>query len=1285
MHRGQVVGDRYEIELPSGSGGMGQVYRGRDRVSDRPVAIKVLHRTGTDELTRFVREADLLATLDHPGIVQYVAGGAMASGEPYLVMEWLDGESLAERLKRSPLTLSETLRLGVKVALALAAVHERSVVHRDVKPSNLFLRGGSIDDVTLIDFGIARGLDPTHALTVTGVMLGTPGYIAPEQAHGVEDIDARADVFSLGCVLYRCIAGHPPFQGADALSVLLKVAVDEPPRLREIKPSVPEELSSLVARMLKKDREGRPRDRAAVAEELVTIVESAPRSSGVRSSRMTAPEITAVERRVMSLVLVRGRDRSGDATLVTAESGSLERAIRAVVERHRGKLEVLADGSRLVLFATGDAATDLAVRSARCALALRSLVEGAPVAVVSGREIPGPRLPMGKLIDRAVKLVAGEPEASGAIRIDDATGGLLGPGFDFENDHEDFRLYGERREPDLGRTLLGKPTECVGRERELLQLDAILDQCVEERVATGALVTSPAGVGKSRLVHELLRKVREREEPVEVWVGQGDPMSAGSAFSLIAEALRRAFGIDGSEPVDARRQKIAERVARHVKQGPEQVAELLGELVGLPPRQQGAAPPADPVAHGDRIRRAFLAFLRAECGAQPVMIVLEDLHWGDVPTIRFIDAALAELRELPLMIVAAARTEVHAIFPRLWAGRHIHEIRLRELSRRASERLVRQVLGEDIGEDTRKRLVERADGHAFYLEELIRAAKLGKGEALPESVLAMVHARLDRLDPEERRVLRAASVFGGTFWRGGVEALLGSAGAAPWLAELARHELIVEQEHGRFPDEIEYRFRHALVREAAYGMLTEEDRTLGHRLAGAWLEQRGRIDARALAEHFERGGACDRAVAWLLRAAELALEGGDLDAVLARAEDGLRCGATGTERGVLAAMQGYVHVWRTSYRDAAMVYCDALGELPRGSVHWYWAIGGGIYSSASLGNFERVRELVEALRAVLAEADSPIPPIQGMSAAVPMLCIAGEHDLARAFIERFSAIDPGAPSDDEGTSPVAAGIDIARCHYAYFASGDAWALHTHASRALARGERTAEARVIHMAQAYQGIALIKLGDAARGEALLRLAREGSLARGLHLATQFADLFLADALTATGALDEAEAFLGECREQTLESAVWGAVWTIASARIARRRRDFDAAQRKLGEALQVCEPFAPGYAAHAHGISAVIEIERGGDVAVAVGHAREAFRRLDSIGTWQNDIAIRARSAELFERVGEHDAAREAIVRAYSKLRERAAAIEDAEARERFLSRVDENVVVMEMASRFGIG
>ncbi|HEX7841858.1 MAG TPA: serine/threonine-protein kinase, partial [Kofleriaceae bacterium] len=181
MRPGERLGERFEIEQPIGIGGMGTVFRARDPISGQMVAVKVLSDEQSHLTERFTREAKVLAELSHPGIVRYISHGVTPAGELFLVMEWLDGEILKARLERGPLTVSEAVTLATRVAEALGAAHARGVVHRDLKPSNLLLPGGRIDQVKVLDFGIAQR-EGRSQLTQTGTLLGTPGYMAPEQA-----------------------------------------------------------------------------------------------------------------------------------------------------------------------------------------------------------------------------------------------------------------------------------------------------------------------------------------------------------------------------------------------------------------------------------------------------------------------------------------------------------------------------------------------------------------------------------------------------------------------------------------------------------------------------------------------------------------------------------------------------------------------------------------------------------------------------------------------------------------------------------------------------------------------------------------------------------------------------------------------------------------------------------------------------------------------------------------------------------------------------------------------
>ncbi|WP_148313870.1 ATP-binding protein [Sorangium cellulosum] len=477
----------------------------------------------------------------------------------------------------------------------------------------------------------------------------------------------------------------------------------------------------------------------------------------------------------------------------------------------------------------------------------------AQVTLATGRGVLHEQLPLGEAADRAGRLHQaraadeGLREGPSAVCLDDVTAALVDAQFEVRRrDDGSFLLAGERAGADETRPLLGKPTPCVGREQELATLEVMLADCIERPGACAVVITAPPGVGKSRLRHELLRRLRARDD-IEVLLGRGDPMSAGTSYGLLSQALRRLCGVvDGTEPA-MQQARLLERTARHVQPAAtRRIAEFLGEMCAIPfpddanPELRAAR--GDPLQMSTQVSRAFIDFLRAECAAHTVLLVLEDMHWGDALTARLVDAALAELGDQPLMILALARPELAELFPRLWEKRVAQAIHLRGLNRRASERLIQQVLGSQLTSAQVSRIVEQAAGNALYLEELIRAAAEGKLDELPGALMAMLQARLVRLDTSARRVLLAASVFGETFWRGGLLALLGGAASQEvvdsGLSALLTAEVIAFQRDSRLAGEPEYRFRHALTRDAAYGLLTDEERVLGHRAAGAYWKPR---------------------------------------------------------------------------------------------------------------------------------------------------------------------------------------------------------------------------------------------------------------------------------------------------------------------------------------------------------------------------------------------------------------------------------------------------------------
>jgi serine/threonine protein kinase len=253
---------RFEGLTRVGHGAMGVVYKAWDRGSRRHVALKVLRQEALKD--RFAREARVLATMAHRHIVGYVDHGVAKSGELWLAMEWLEGEDLASRLERGPLDMRDTMALARGVAQALGWAHERGFVHRDIKPSNLFLPDGDVDRVKVLDFGLARLVQEAEGFTQTGMLMGTLEYMPPEQAVDAKRVDARADIFSLGAVLYHCLVGHPPSTGATMSEILSSILRDKPPPVRDVRTDVPIRLDELIGRMLSKDAMVRPANGAAV-------------------------------------------------------------------------------------------------------------------------------------------------------------------------------------------------------------------------------------------------------------------------------------------------------------------------------------------------------------------------------------------------------------------------------------------------------------------------------------------------------------------------------------------------------------------------------------------------------------------------------------------------------------------------------------------------------------------------------------------------------------------------------------------------------------------------------------------------------------------------------------------------------------------------------------------------------------------------------------------------------------------------------------------------------------
>ncbi|MDC3953253.1 serine/threonine-protein kinase [Polyangium jinanense] len=1140
---GDTLGGRFELVRLAETGGMGEIYEARERATGERLAVKVL-RTGREEAAeRFERETQILSTSSHPHIVRYVARGALPTGEPWLVMEWLEGEDLASRLRRGPLGVAEGVRLLRAAAGALGAMHARGVVHRDVKPSNLFLVGGCIEGLKVLDFGIAQ-LPGASRLTDTGLILGTPGYMAPEQARDRETVDARADVFSLGAVLFECLTGRPAFRGGTFLAVMSKTLFEEPPRLRDLVPRAPEGLDELVARMLSKHAEDRPADGRAVAAAL---------SNAWITDDVPAPE----------------RPRS-----------AITRSERRMIVRRQ-----IAEGPRL---------------------------------------------------------------------------------------------------------LLGKPTPCVGRERDLDMVTRIFDECVEDGVAHAVLVVAPPGMGKSRLAHELLRVLRARGEPLSIWNARADPLRQSSALGLLGQALRVACGLREGQPLEAARDALLTRITTRMGLAGQPVAEMLGEIVGVPfpdtetPRLREARKNAQLLA--DRIQDAWLSFLQAECSVAPVLLLLDDLQWSDRPTAQLVDAALRECRGSPLLVLALGRPEVHDVFPNLWSKRRFYELRLRKLGLKASEELVRHVLGEAASEETASRICALSDGNAFYLEELIRAAGEDR-TTLPETVVSMVQSRLAQLDGTARRMLRAASIFGETFWAGGVVSLMGESHHASEVqsafARLMDGELVVRVRESRFPGEEEFRFRHALLREGAYSMLLGEDRALGHLLAGQWLERHGEEDPSVLAEHFERGGDLERACHYHARAAERSFAHFDLDSVLVHVERGVSCGAAGEVLLTLRSWQLMAHDFRGSFTEEVLRLAEEARATARpGSAAWYRVTHVLCSHCMFTGRREYAITLAREVAATTADTSARAAVMELLVVVVGGLVVAGEGSIAREMLDYLRRVEDRleetdllerchawqtrawylmARDHDPWTSFVlfrkaAAGFtEVGDLRQKVFVENGATAMLfwmgqreasiEHARKALALAQRVRDPLVLGFAQSALQWALLE--DARHVEEQNRLSRESvHVYPRPSLFSAFAHVCLSSTALHEGDLASAE----------------------AEARMARDGMATTPSYRLLASSYLITALLRQGRAAEAREMAEQDLGRIEGPGSMGVGESR--FRL----------AVVEARWA-----TGDTTAAREACVEARDVLIATAARIEDPAFRRSFLEDVPAHRRTLALAEEMGLG
>ena len=872
------LGGRFAVEREVGRGGVGVVYRAYDFETQQIVALKVVAAdagVAPEEEERLAREGQLLANLDHPGIVKTVAFGLLEdTGLPYVAMEWLDGEDLAARQKREPLSLTESLELTDSVGHALAAAHDAGVIHRDIKPGNIFLcRDPGVGLLgcrpKLVDFGVAANTDAHIART--GDIIGTPAYMAPEQARGDAPIDARCDIYSLGATLFELLAGRPPHVGPNAYATLARLVTTAPPRLSDLRPEVPTLVDGLVGRMLETDPEARPGSMREVLELLNDASREATRSSWhepepVRSSRLGS----SISRLVTTIVAVK-------FPTVSVRDRALEQL------RRRGA-DAAPIGSDAIVAHLG--ARRAVGNEAAVALELgRRLAHfGARVGVASGRarlsfrSETGDLQPVGEVVDRAAAL-ARDATAGGVLA--DATTSELGRGrYEFRSRDDGSAIVGEPMRGLRGERSGGAPF--VGRDAELAQVLGAFERSRTNRTPLLVSITGTPGIGKSRLRREVMARISAQAEAPLVVLQRSEAYGQGHALGAAADVLRAFVALPkGATVREADRAIVSSLGAATRNDLTAQNRDLLARLLANEALPEGF----DPRGARDALWLAMTELVVQVASDQEVAILVEDLQWADPESIGWLDHLLGRAMHKPLVVMACVRPEFWTTAPERFAGRDHVRIELRPMSKRASRTIARAVLGDGASEEIVERIAAQAAGLPLFAEELARLTAAGRSAEQAPTIQAAIQASLDVLDEECRDALGRLSVFGLTCWDSALEAL-GMPGAEGVIRALVAAEVLVEQNVSRFTGAREWIFKHALVREVAYASLGDDERKQLHGLAAAWLASMGE-DAATVAGHYDLGGQHAAAADHWARAAQRALAANALKDALSMAERAL--------------------------------------------------------------------------------------------------------------------------------------------------------------------------------------------------------------------------------------------------------------------------------------------------------------------------------------------------------------------------------------------------------------
>jgi serine/threonine protein kinase/tetratricopeptide (TPR) repeat protein len=1142
-------GQRYEVRQVLGQGGMGAVFRAFDHELQRTVALKFLLPSygGPKAQPLLFEEAKAIARLDHENIVRIhdvaqwdvedlPGEEPLPRGIPFLVMEYLEGESLRALLRRQRPRLKQTLAIALDVAAGLAHAHERHLVHRDIKPGNIFLLTNG--RAKLLDFGLAR--PAAHDLAHSGLeMAGTPAYMSPEQWRG-EPPDVRSDIWALGLLLFELLTGEYPLPLTTREEFRDRVTSAEPmPSVRERHPEIPEELARLIAAALAKA----PEKRIANGAELLARLRELQEHLALEPTARTRPGVAQWRQVTMVSCWLSPTEESGDP-LDVEDLGELQslfhRACTRIVHEYGGTVstclgaEVLAcigypvtredDSERAVLMAmqlAEDLPRDLAAPSRRGLTVKVGVHTDRVVLADVTPELHGTTPAIQGRAPAIASWLASQA-APRCVLLSDRTYALVKNVFQVASQGQ--RLYtGPLGRLELGlfevcearqsmyrfdRALVsGELTPLVGRESELRRLARLCEESLSGRGGL-ILLRGEAGIGKSRLAQELhgLERLRTYTRcRCQCW-----PQSQSSAFHPLIEGLQRFFHFLPTDSAEQKRWKLQQRM-EEAELPPEDAAPLAAFLL-LPVAPDAPFARLAPERQREEGMRALVDLLQRVAARDPFILVLEDVHWADPSTRQFLDLLLEHIGGTRVCVLCTARPE----FEHGWAGHpSFHELELERLSTEHTEALVWEVTrGRALPEQTLKQLTDRTDGIPLFVEELTRtvleqgaAARSSDGAdrpGIPATLHELLLARLDQLPPQQRALVQLAAILGRDFSYALLRAV-SSLEESRLQRELAQLEQArVLSRHG-WPPEATYSFKHALIQNAASQTLIRSMRQRYHgRVVQVLMEQFPQLSEsqpELLAQHYTGAGRLEEAVGLWQRAGELAAARSafveaihhfgtaleqlarlphsrerDQREVVIRASLGL----------TLVPLKGYTATEVEEVFLRALELCERLGgDVPMSVLWGLWGI------AHQRDRVEDVERILATHRHLLERSDEPLVQLQSHHALASHYYWRGEYDTAwwhsQQSMEHVAQCGPAALLHQGSEAERRHLTEVVLCTYVYHGSlalmrNDKRLAHEVFEEATVLAESTGHPFFICLVLLFNAIVPCELGQ-------LELARE----------------------------------------------------------------------------------------------------------------------------------------------------------------------------------------------------